>query len=115
MRNKKRLYIVPKGQFDILDPVWFERKIHLKKNLFYAPALDNKVGITAMLTLAEKSKLENVVFIANSKEEISCGALYKYFKDLDPLLVVDIDSAYALTVQDKKSFIQRWVKELQFN
>lgn len=96
-----QVYLDPQmKKVNLLDPVYWPRKIVLNNSLISSPALDNKVGVTALILLAKKlseNKFNryNFVFAGISQEEIGNNNYQALVDQTKPDLIIDLDSAYA--------------------
>lgn len=84
-------------KINLLDPVFWQRQIKIKNSLICAPALDNKVGVTALIILAKKlsrQKFYNLVFAGIAQEETATDSYQTLINQVKPNFIIDIDSAY---------------------
>lgn len=102
-RSFNQLYLETKRkQINLLDPVYWQRKITINNSLIKSPALDNKVGVTVLILLAKKlseNKFNryNFVFAGISQEEIGNNNYQALIDQTKPDLIIDLDSAYTTT------------------
>src|SRR3989344_1064423 len=96
-----QIYLETKRKkINLLDPVFWTRKITLNRFLVSSPGLDNKVGVTALILLADKLSMNkarkyNIVFAGISQEEIGNNNYQALVDQTKPDLIIDLDSAYA--------------------
>ena len=85
----------------------FKKDIFLKKDKIFSPSLDNRVGCFSLLYLTDlfkKSAIKlntNIIIAFTTCEETTCKGIINIVKDINPDIIISIDSAYAFPYKEK--------------